>query len=465
MKILIAEDDPATRRGIEIFLQNQGFKVVSAENGMEAIRKFQSDLPDVVLSDVKMPRVGGLEFLRQIRASQPELPVLMMTAFASVEDAVQAMKQGADDYLTKPLNLEELRLKLNRLQEKAALLEENRTLRAQLKKLEFPEIVGMSKPIQEVFRFISQVAADPDIPVMIYGESGTGKELVARAIHTRSIRSRAPFVAVNCSAIPENLIESELFGYKRGAFTGASRDKQGLFQAAQNGTLFLDEVSEMSPQMQVKLLRVLQEGRVKPVGGTAEIPINVRILGASNKNLRREMAVGRFREDLFYRLNVMEITLPPLRERREDIPLLVHHFAETYRKKDSSPKHFSRKALALLSQYDWPGNVRELENTVRVVLVSSPGETVEARDLPDHLGGRKQTENPEYAPRQWDGPDYRHNLQKVIEAFEREFISFYLHESRGNVSQTAEKIGLSRVALHKKLKQYGIQVSANPADS
>ncbi|NOY77025.1 MAG: sigma-54-dependent Fis family transcriptional regulator [Calditrichaeota bacterium] len=457
MKILIAEDDPATRRGIEIFLQNQGFDVVSTENGAAALRELENQLPDVVLSDVKMPRMGGLDFLREIRLREPNLPVLMMTAFASVEDAVQAMKQGADDYLTKPLNLEELRLKLNRIQEKAVLLEENRALRAQLKRLEFPEIVGTSKPIREVFQLIAKAAADPDIPVMIYGESGTGKELVARAIHTRSRRAQAPFVAVNCGAIPENLIESELFGHKRGAFTGAVRDKEGLFQAAQNGTLFLDEVSEMSPQLQVKLLRVLQESRVKPVGGTVEIPVNVRILGASNKDLRKEMADGRFREDLFYRLNVLEVTLPPLRERRDDIPLLVHHFAEKYRKDGGEPKHFSRKALERLSFYDWPGNVRELENTVRVTLVSAPGKLVNSADLPPKITRLKPVSDSGTGLWKWDGSDYKYNLQKVVEAFEREFLTFHLHETGGNVSQTAEKIGLSRVALHKKIKLYGIK--------
>ncbi len=457
MKILIAEDDLSTRGGIEIFLKNQGFTVASTENGVEAFRAIQNDMPDVVLSDVKMPKMGGLELLRQIRDVHPELPVLMMTAFASVEDAVQAMKEGADDYLTKPLNLEELRLKLNRLQAKSALLKENRVLRDRLKKLEFPEIVGVSAPMQAVFRFINQAAENPDIPVMIFGESGTGKELVARAIHTRSARAQHPFVAVNCSAIPENLIESELFGHKRGAFTGATRDNPGLFQAAKNGTLFLDEVSEMSPQMQVKLLRVLQEGRVKPVGGTAEIVVNVRIIGASNKNLREEMAAGRFREDLFYRLNVLEITLPPLRQRREDIPLLVQHFVGRYQKAKQTPKHFSKEALWQLSGYRWPGNVRELENTIRVLLASVSSDTVDVDDLPPTFLAPQEAEVA-FSPAKWQGSDYKKNVQRLIEAFEREFIAFHLRESNGNVSKTAEKIGLSRVALHKKIKRYGIKV-------
>ena len=456
MNILIAEDDAATRRGIEIFLKNLGFEVLTAENGAEALQKCQNSVPDLVLSDVKMPQMNGLKLLERIRKTHPKLPVLMMTAFASVEDAVLAMKQGADDYLIKPLNLEELRLKLLRLREKAALLKENRTLRAQLEKLRFPEIVGMSKAMQTVFQFIEKAAEEPDIPVMIYGESGTGKELVARAIHRKSPRSQRAFVPINCSAVPENLIESELFGYTRGAFTGATQNKPGLFQSAQGGTLFLDEVSEMSAQMQAKLLRVLQEGRVKPVGGTREIPVSVRVIGASNRNLREDVAAGLFRKDLFYRLNVLEITLPPLRERREDIPLLIQHFAEKYAKKGTPPKRFSREAVAALSAQPWGGNVRELENAVRVALVTSTGDVVTRADVQVESANSGQNET-RREPWKWNGTNFRQNLRQVIADFEREFIAFHLNQTDGNVSKTAEKIGLSRAALHKKIKSYGLK--------
>ncbi len=456
MNILIAEDDAATRRGIEIFLKNLGFEVLTAENGAEALQKCQNSVPDLVLSDVKMPQMNGLKLLERIRKTHPKLPVLMMTAFASVEDAVLAMKQGADDYLIKPLNLEELRLKLLRLREKAALLKENRTLRAQLEKLRFPEIVGMSKAMQTVFQFIEKAAEEPDIPVMIYGESGTGKELVARAIHRKSPRSQRAFVPINCSAVPENLIESELFGYTRGAFTGATQNKPGLFQSAQGGTLFLDEVSEMSAQMQAKLLRVLQEGRVKPVGGTREIPVSVRVIGASNRNLREDVAAGRFRKDLFYRLNVLEITLPPLRERREDIPLLIQHFAEKYAKKGTPPKRFSREAVAVLSAQPWGGNVRELENAVRVALVTSTKDVVTRADVQVESANSGQNET-RREPWKWNGTNFRQNLRQVIADFEREFIAFHLNQTDGNVSKTAEKIGLSRAALHKKIKSYGLK--------
>ena len=456
MKILIAEDDPATRRGIEVFLKNQGMTVFAAENGEDALAQFWQNHPDLVLSDVKMPRMGGLELLRRIRKSGTSVPVLIMTAFASVEDAVQAMKNGAEDYLTKPLNLEELRLKLNRIREKMRLIEENRSLRKRLRTLEFPEIIGVSAPMRAVFDLIEKVAADPSIPVMIYGESGTGKELVARTIHLRSARAERPFVAVNCSAIPENLIESELFGYKRGAFTGATRDKFGLFQSAHRGTLFLDEVGEMSPALQAKLLRVLQEGCVKPVGGTEEITVDVRVIGASNRKLQTLVEEGLFREDLFYRLNVMEVTLPPLRERQTDIPLLLQFFAERYQQNSREKKHFSSETLRILTQYDWPGNVRELENAVRVALVTSPETVVRPQDLPDKI--RQGIKPPAGEQKQaWFSRDYKESLQQVVEAFDRDFIAFYLREFKGNISRTADAIGLSRVALHKKIRQYGIK--------
>jgi len=364
------------------------------------------------------------------------------------------MKMGAEDYVTKPLNLQELVVKLDRIQQKLLLLQENRSLRRQLEQLECPDIIGAGKPMQDVFRTIHRVAAGQDIPVMIYGESGTGKELVARTIHKRSIRAKGPFVAVNCAAIPDDLLESELFGYKRGAFTGAYTDKTGLFQAADGGTIFLDEVSEMSVRMQAKLLRVLQERKVQALGHTAEREINVRVMGASNKDLRAMMKDGQFRDDLFYRLNVMEINLPPLRERKSDIPLLLHHFTTIHSSGKKPEMAFSRQALQRLQDYAWPGNVRELENLVRVLLLTCAQKMVDLSDLPSNFTHSSAGTSPSVSIDL--DTNYKNALNLVIEDFEKRYIIANLAKSGGNISRTAEKIGLSRVALHNKINKYGI---------
>jgi len=454
MKILIAEDDAASRKGVTVFLTNQGHTVVSVENGAVAWEKCLSERPDVILSDVKMPRMTGLQLLEKMRRDEIETPVIIMTAFASIQDAVEAMKMGAEDYVTKPLNLQELVVKLDRIQQKLLLLQENRSLRRQLEQLECPDIIGAGKPMQDVFRTIHRVAAGQDIPVMIYGESGTGKELVARTIHKRSIRAKGPFVAVNCAAIPDDLLESELFGYKRGAFTGAYTDKTGLFQAADGGTIFLDEVSEMSVRMQAKLLRVLQERKVQALGHTAEREINVRVMGASNKDLRAMMKDGQFRDDLFYRLNVMEINLPPLRERKSDIPLLLHHFTTIHSSGKKPEMAFSRQALQRLQDYAWPGNVRELENLVRVLLLTCAQKMVDLSDLPSNFTHSSAGTSPSVSIDL--DTNYKNALNLVIEDFEKRYIIANLAKSGGNISRTAEKIGLSRVALHNKINKYGI---------
>jgi transcriptional regulator with PAS, ATPase and Fis domain len=302
---------------------------------------------------------------------------------------------------------------------------------------------------------VEQVASDPDIPVMIYGESGTGKEMAARAIHIRSPRSGSPFVAVNCAALPEELLESELFGYRKGAFTGAHRDKKGYFQAAHQGTLFLDEVSEMSPRMQAKLLRVLQERTVQPVGGTSPSAIDVRVIGASNQDLKTMIEQGTFREDLFYRLNVMELMMPPLRERREDIPVLIDHFMQKYAKAESSTIHFSNESLDQLMSCEWPGNIRELENLIRRLMLTHNGQSVSSEDLPAPY---KRTGEGDSAP--WtEGlieEPFKVALKIVTEKFERDYLAYHLEKHRRNVSKTAEAIGLSRVALHKKMNLYGV---------
>lgn len=451
MDILIAEDDQSTRRGIELFLKSQGHAVTTVDNGSDGLDHCLDNPPDLIISDVKMPRMTGLDMLTRIRSRQIQVPVIMITAFATVEDAVEAMQQGADDYMTKPLNLEALKIKIQQLQDRAHLKEENTALRKRLNKWEHPDLIGCSRAMDAVRAKIDQVAADPDIPVMIYGESGTGKELAARTIHNRSDRENLPFVPVNCAAFPEDLLESELFGYKKGAFTGAMKDKDGFFRAADGGTLFLDEVSEMSPKMQAKLLRVLQEGVFQPLGSTSPAAVNVRILGASNRDLKKMISEGSFREDLFYRLNVMEVLLPALRERREDIPLLVTHFLQKYAK---SPVHFASETLQEMQKYDWPGNVRELENVIRRAIVMRSGEEINVKDLPDEVVPKTGFTTP------WNQAmnrnDFKSALSDLTTAFERDFLMQHLKAHNWNISKTAGSIGVSRAALHKKIKLLGL---------
>lgn len=457
MKILIVDDDQATRKGIEFFLKNQGIEVESAENGEVAFQKQKEVLPDMILSDVKMPEMSGLELLAKLHEHNIKIPFIIMTAFASVQDAVRAMKEGAEDYLIKPLNLEELSVKINKICQKISLVRENQTLKSRLKQFEFPEIIGISKPMQAVFQAIHRISEDPDIPVMIYGESGTGKELVARTIHIRSDRKKNPFIAVNCAAIPEELLESEFFGYKKGAFTGAISDKQGFFKAADKGTLFLDEVSEMSQRLQAKLLRVLQENKFQPVGMTEEMHVDVRVLGASNKNLRDLVEQRTFREDLFYRLNVMEVNLPPLRERNMDIQILTQHFIDKYSKESDKSQKMTKEANTVLQEYRWPGNVRELENLIRMLLVYSSKKTIDLEYFPEKMFLDKK--QPDAVSKQdIQDQDYKKALSRVLEDFERDFFQTHLEKEKGNISKTAEKIGLSRVALHKKIKQYNLKI-------
>jgi len=454
MRVLIAEDDPANRRGIETFLKAGKFQVQSVDNGLDALKACLENKPDLLISDVKMPGLTGLELLTKLREQNNEIPILIMTAFATVEDAVEAMKLGADDYLTKPLNLAELSLKINKIKDRQFLLKENKSLKQQLHKIQFPEIVGTSKKIKEVFQRVSDVADNLDVPVMIYGESGSGKELVARTIHAKSARAEYPFVPVNCAAIPDNLIESELFGYKKGAFTGAFQNKKGLFQAAHKGTLLLDEVSEMSPRLQAVLLRALQEQIVYPLGDTEPFNLDVRIVGASNQDLNTMVAKKQFREDLYYRLNVVDITLPSLAERREDIPLLIHHFIEVYSSHHKSVE-FNKELLTFLQNSNWPGNIRQLENLVRMILVTSKSRIKDLNDLPESFRQNIKSDSWQNAFAQ---NDLKSAVASISSEFEHDFIKHQLSINEFNISQTAKSIGLSRVSLHKKIKLYDINL-------
>jgi DNA-binding NtrC family response regulator len=453
MRILLAEDDDATRKGIIMFLRGVGYEVTSSSSGLEALSCLAQKRFDLIISDIRMPGMDGLALLERLRSDTPQIPVIMMTAFATVEQAVKALQSGADDYLVKPLNLDELLVRIRQIEAKLSLIRENQNLKSRLQRLESPRMVGAGKSIQEIHKAIARLEYDSDVPVIIYGESGTGKELAARQIHCQSLRAEKPFVDISCAAMSDELLESELFGHKKGSFTGAYRDNQGLLQAAHRGTLFLDELSEMSLRMQSRLLRFLQERTVLPVGATSTTAVDTRVIGASNKKLQDLVRENRFREDLYYRLNVVEINIPPLRERTEDIPLLVRHFMEKY-SGNRAPKQFSKEAFSCLEKYAWPGNIRELENMIRALLVQCESNEISLVDLPERL---LQTEQTSAHSRHWLNRDYQTALRAIMAEFEEEFLRHHLTLNQGNITKTADAIGLSRVALHKKIKRYSIE--------
>jgi two-component system NtrC family response regulator len=384
--ILIVDDEKNYLLVLEALLVDAGYEVITSDNTIEALEITVSHDLDLVITDMRMPGQDGMEFLAQLRSRQPGPPVIMMTAYATVEKAVEAMKRGAFDYITKPFKNEELILTIRKAIEMHRLKQENRLLSLDLQeRYQFGNIVGKSKIMRQVYEIIEKVA-QTRASVLITGESGTGKELIARAIHFNSSRRDKPFISVNCSALSETLLESELFGHERGAFTGAVTQRKGRFELAHGGTLFLDEVGDMSPALQVKLLRVLQEMKFERVGGTKTLQVDARLVTASNRELEREVELGRFREDLYYRLKVVHIKVPPLRERRDDIPLLVHHFLEKAAKANAIPvKSVSHEALKYLYQYDWIGNVRELENVIERAVILCDGDDVRPQDLPEEL--------------------------------------------------------------------------------
>jgi DNA-binding NtrC family response regulator len=384
MKILVVDDEAPVRDMIKKGLsQMGGYHVEVAKNGLEAIEKIEKDVFDLVLTDLKMPEMDGLELLKTLKGIRPEVMVILLTAYGSIETAVEAMRLGANDYITKPIDLNELLLHISKTQKESLLLRENRLLRTEVrKKFEFNNIIGKSKKMHEIFSLIEKVALGSST-VIIYGSSGTGKELVAKAIHYNSPRADRPFIPFNCGAIPETLVESELFGHTKGAFTGAIQAKKGLFEEANGGTLFLDEISTILPSVQVKLLRVLQEKELMRVGSTERIKIDVRMIAATNENLEENMKKGKFREDLFYRLHVFPIFLPDLKDRREDIALLAYHFLDLYSKEAKKEiKGISKEAIKLLLEYHWPGNVRELENTIERAVIMTDQDYLVPQDLP-----------------------------------------------------------------------------------
>lgn len=453
-RILLAEDEKAQRELLEGFLRKEGFSVDTAANGREVLQKLESQFFDISLMDYKMPELDGLQTLQEIRKRYPDLPVVMMTAYGTVETAVASMKEGALDYLTKPIDLDELFLMLQKVMERSNLIRENKELKAQLQeRYTFTNIVYGSPKMEEVMGLVARVAPS-QATVLIRGESGTGKELIANAIHYASPRSKKPLIKVNCSAIPETLLESELFGHEKGAFTGAAQRRIGRFEEADGGTIFLDEIGDLSPGIQIKLLRILQEKEFQRLGSNFSLKSDVRVATATHRNLEDLMKEDRFREDLYYRLNVITIHLPPLRERREDIPLLMDHFLKKYSKENQKViSDISKEARTLLYRYPYPGNVRELENIIERAVVLCRGEVITTQDLPFHL-------REERSEKLWESQKTEKSLPQSLEEIEKELILKALHQFQGVQTKAAESLGISERVLRYKIKKYGIRFNS-----
>ena len=448
-RFLVVDDDPSQRELLAGSLRDLGSDVFEADGGLRALEVLQRELPDVVITDFRMPGVGGRELLRRIKTVSPEVEVVIVTAYGTVADAVACLKDGAADYLLKPLDLDSVEHVLRRLVERRQLLRENRELRRLLGQVEsIPGIIGGGGPMAEVLSTVARVAPTP-ISVLLLGESGTGKELVARAIHSASPRKKMPFVAVNAAALSPTLLESELFGHERGAFTGAERMRIGRFEAASGGTIFLDEVGDMPAEVQVKLLRVLQEQTVERIGSSRPVSVDTRVVAATHRDILSDVRDGRFREDLYYRIAVVTIELPALRRRRADIPLLVEHFTRKFAALGGPSKVFSREAMDRLVRYDFPGNVRELENIVQRAIVLSRADMVTSTDLPGIVSGAA-SEKP------GDSRDPRLALPSRVAALEREAIAEALAAENGNQSRAATRLGISERNLRYKLAKYRV---------
>jgi two-component system response regulator HydG len=438
LRILVVDDQSGVRELLAAVLVADGHDVEAASDGAEGVRSLGSGFHDLVIMDIRMPGMDGITALERVKELSPRTGVVMMTAYASVDTAVKAMKLGAFDYITKPIDIDEVRAVIARFLESVDPAEVDGL------SVESRDVVGASDALRAVLELAHRVAAS-DATVLILGESGTGKEVVAREIHRASPRAHHPFVAVNCSAIPETLLESELFGHEKGSFTGAVRQKRGRFELAEGGTIFLDEIGDMSPALQAKLLRFLQDHRLQRVGGSIDVVVDARVIAATNRDLEREVADGRFRDDLFFRLNVVTVTVPPLRERPEDVPLLVEHFLKLFAPEGAKPKRISPRAMRLLMGHPWPGNVRELENAVQRAVVLSRGETI----FPEHLPPRVREAQP-------GGPAA--GAGRTMREIERDVIVKTLKETGGNRTKTAVILAISRRTLQNKIKEYGIDL-------
>jgi two-component system response regulator AtoC len=449
-RVLVVDDEENLRLVLRTLLRRHGYEVETAESGEEALGMVDSFGPDVVLTDVRMPKMGGLDLLTTLKAKGNEATVIVMSAYGNMDLALEAMKAGAYDYVQKPFKPDEIVLALRKAEERELLRRENRALRDEIRKEHrFEDILAKSQKMQDIFRTISKIA-EYKTTVLVAGESGVGKELVARAIHHRSSRRGGPFVAVNCGAIPENLLESELFGHKKGAFTDAVHDRRGLFEEADGGSLFLDEIGELPLALQVKLLRVLEDEKIRRVGDTRDLKVDVRIITATHRDLTAETKAGRFREDLFYRLNVLPILVPPLRDRREDIPLLIDHFvARNNNRLGTSIRGLDTESRRLLFEYAWPGNVRELENTIERAMVLAEGDQIVAQDLPERLREARD-------PVQMQLASGELSVKKTMRIIEEILIRRALQKTKGNRTRAAEVLEISHRALLYKIKDYQI---------
>ncbi len=455
--ILVVDDEVAIRTSLRSILEDEGYEVSVAANGVEALKIYGTDPPDLMILDIWMPEMDGLETLRRVKEFVPATQVMMISGHGSIETAVKAIKLGAYDYIEKPLSLENVTFRVKQALEQFRLAQENRSLRTKVQQ-KF-ELVGQSPAMQRL-RELIETAGPTNSRVLIGGENGTGKELVARAIHRHSTRSDHPFVAVNCAAIPETLIESELFGHEKGSFTGATSMKRGQFEQADGGTLFLDEIGDMSLSTQAKVLRALQEQQFTRVGGTKLMKVDVRVLAASNKDLEKEIGKGHFREDLYYRLNVVPIVVPPLRERREDIPALVRHFMKTHVEEQGLRiKEVTPEAMAVFQQYEWPGNIRELRNLIERLMIMVPGFMIEASQATLSLQGRTVGVVPvgNHAANPLLSKSYD-SLRDARNAFEKEYISRKLREHHWNISRTADDLKIERSHLHRKIKLLDVEM-------
>lgn len=446
--ILIADDESSIRESLTIVLRDEGYNCTAVEDGEEAIRAIDEKSFDIIITDLKMPKTGGLGVLEHALQYSSDTLTIIITAHATLETAISALRKGAADYILKPLDFDEVLIRIENLLEHKKVVQENKYLREQIdQEFNFNHIIGESGAMKHVYKMVERVSSATS-NVLVTGESGTGKELVARAIHSNSDRAKKPFLAINCGAIPEDLVESELFGHKKGAFTGAASDKDGIFVAAHGGTVFLDEVAEIPLNLQVNLLRVLQEREVKPVGSNQTISFDTRIIAATNKDLEAEVEKGNFRDDLYYRLNVVELPLPPLQERREDIPLLAHHFLKKYNKElKRNLKGISSEAMSAMMAYQWKGQVRELENIIERSVLLSDNEYLQLEDLPGAIRNTSGSEEVDMDSQ---------TLEKAVQVFEKHHIQSMLKRTGGNKSEAARLLGIDPSTLYRKMERLGL---------
>ncbi len=445
-RIMIVDDEKNTREGLKWALESTGAEIQLAQDGEQALVRLGTIPVDLVITDLKMPGMDGLELLTHVREEFPETEVVILTGHGTVESAVEAIKEGAFDYLMKPVNIDELQMLVDRVFQQKDLKQENERLRREVDdRYGFESIIGRSPQMENIFEKIRQVAPTR-ASVLIQGETGTGKELIAKAIHFNSPRRRKPFVAVNCGALTQTLLESELFGHEKGAFTGAVKQKPGRFEIAHGGTILLDEISETTPELQVRLLRVLQEQEFERVGGTRPVKVDVRVIAATNRDLKKEVEAGRFREDLYYRLNVIRIDIPPLRDRTDDIPILVTHYLKEFNREHGKDLTVGPKAMSLLQGFHWPGNVRQLRTVIESAVILCRGREIQPKDLPDEV-------RTEAAP----GNSVRLRVGMSVADAERELIRATLSEFGGNKAKAARTLGLGRKTLYRKLEEYGLE--------